>query len=56
VHEQYIQHGGQFSETSEVTKRKKELLKRYQQHVLNKRGRSKDTEKGDKKSDEKNKK
>ena len=56
VHEEYVKHGGQFAETSEVTKRKKELLKRYQQQVLKKRGRLKNTEKGDKKSDEKNKK
>jgi hypothetical protein len=55
VHEEYIKHGGQFVETSEVTKRKKELLKKYKEKVLNKRGHSEDT-KDEKKNDTKSKK
>ena len=57
VHEEYIKHGGQFVETSEVTKRKKELLKKYQEKVLlNRRGRSEDKKKGKDNHDEKKKK
>lgn len=57
VHEEYIKHGGQFVETSEVTKRKKELLKKYQEKVLLKRrGRLEDKKKGKDNHDEKKKK
>ena len=55
VHEQYVQHGGKFIESSEATKRKKELLRAYKKKVLDKRARFKD-EKGEKKQDEKNSK
>lgn len=57
VHEEYIKHGGQFVETSEVTKRKKELLKRYQEKVLlNRRNRLEGKKKGKDNHDEKKKK
>ena len=53
VHQEYEKHGGQFEETSEVTKRKKELLRKYRERVLKKRSHAEDQEKGKEKSAEK---
>lgn len=55
VHEQYVQHGGKFIESSAATKRKKELIRAYKNKVLAKKANYKDDEKGDKKHDDKKK-
>jgi hypothetical protein len=55
VHEEYIKHGGQFEETSEYTKRKKQILKQYQQKLLDKHAKSKEQSKGDKSNEDKKK-
>ncbi|CAB4123734.1 hypothetical protein UFOVP45_16 [uncultured Caudovirales phage] len=52
VHSQYVKHGGQFVESSQDTKKKKEIIRHYQEAKLKKRAHDKsggDNEKGEKK-------
>lgn len=53
VHEQYVQHGGRFVESSAATKRRKELIKNYKKKILDKRANSKDEKGKEKNNDEK---